>query len=143
MYTSDTFRILAYSELYLFRYISTYSRIFRIAYWEFRSIPAYSAPFVTLAYSQPYHIPSQGVFRTGDVFRTVYSGIIQSYSGISRTLCNAYLCRNLIYSESWNFQNPSIISSRRIFKTVLFTKIGKPCLTQEIQNPDILTILEY
>ena len=64
MYTSDTFRILAYPELYLFRYISTYSRIFRIAYWEFRSIPAYSAPFVTLAYSKPYHIPSQGVFRT-------------------------------------------------------------------------------
>ena len=26
---------------------------------------------------------------------------------------------------------------------VIFTKIGKPCVTLEIQNPDILTIMEY
>ena len=31
-----------------------------------------------------------------------------------------------------HFQNP-----------VKFTKIGKPCVTLEIQNPDILTFLEY
>ena len=30
-----------------------------------------------------------------------------------------------------------------IHNTVIYTKIGKPCLTLEIQNPGTLAILEY
>ena len=45
-------------------------------------------------------------------------GIIQPYSGISRTLCNAWIGRNLGYSESWNIQNRFIIAYRRISRTL-------------------------
>ena len=51
---------------------------------------------------------------------TVYSGIIQRYSGIFRTLCNACICRNLAYLEFWNIQNPSIIASWGIFRTLSY-----------------------
>ena len=30
-----------------------------------------------------------------------------------------------------------------IQKPVTFTKIGRPCVTLEIQSPDILTVMEY
>ena len=39
-----------------------------------------------------------------------------------KTLCNACICRNLAYSEFWNIQNPSIIASRRIFRTLSYLK---------------------
>ena len=45
-----------------------------------------------------------------------HRGIIQPYLDIFRALCNACICRNLPYSESWNIQSPSIITYRRIFK---------------------------
>ena len=44
------------------------------------------------------------------IVRTVHSSIIQPYSGILRALCNAWICRNQEYLESWNIQNPSIIA---------------------------------
>ena len=83
-----------------------------------RLIQAYLAPYVTLIYSQPCHIPSPGIFRTWSIFKTLqkfhqaysvlsivriaYSGIIKSYSAIFRSLCNAWICRNLAYLESRN-----------------------------------------
>ena len=39
----------------------------------FRLIQAYSALFVTLTYSQPYHIRSFGIFRTGWIFKTLWN----------------------------------------------------------------------
>ena len=54
------------------------------------------------------------------IVRTVYSGIIQSYSDIFRTFCNACKCKNLVYLESWNIQNPSIIVSWDIFITLSY-----------------------
>ena len=54
------------------------------------------------------------------------------YSEIFRTLCNAYIRRNLAYSESWNIQNPSIIASRRIFRTLSYLR-----KFTNIQNSDI------
>ena len=131
--TSDTFRILAYSELYSFRYIQAYSRISALL----KRIRAYSTPFLTLAYSQPYHIPSLGIFRTGTIFKSLWDFdqaysepchcqndhnslfrhySITPYSGIFRTLCIAYICKNLAYLESWNIQNPSLILSWCIFR---------------------------
>ena len=50
--------------------------------------------------------------------RGVYSSIIKPYLSILETLCNACICRNLAYSESWNTQYPSIIALPRIFKTL-------------------------
>ena len=101
-----------------------------------RLIQAYLAPCVTLIYSQTCHIPSPGIFRTRVIFKTLqkfhqaysernivriaYSAIIQSYSTICRSLCNACICRSLAYLESWNIQNPSIIGSHHIFRTLSY-----------------------
>ena len=79
-------------------------------------IQAYSAPCVTgvfttlpylktLAYLEPEACskPCETLTRhiqNPAIARNVYSGIIQPYSGIFRTLCNACICRNLTYSES-------------------------------------------
>ena len=80
---SDTFRTLGYWELCLFRYMQTYSSIFSIIktyscilkrYWGiFRLIQAYSAPCVSLTYSQACHILSPGIFRTGGIFKNLWN----------------------------------------------------------------------
>ena len=141
------------------RYIQEYSALLMHIYVYWGIIKAYSAPRVTLAYSKPCHIWSLGIFITEGIFktlwtfdqahsepchRTVYSDIIQPYSGIFRTLCNAYICRNLAYWESWNIQNISIIASRHLFRTLSYLrKLGKPCVTLAYwqfwnnQNPDM------
>ena len=109
--------------------LSLYKNIIRL-------IQAYLAPCVTLIYSQTCHIPSPGIFRTRVIFKTLqkfhqayselnvvriaYSAIIQSYSTICRSLCNACICRSLAYLESWNIQNPSIIGSHHIFRTLSY-----------------------
>ena len=70
------------------------------------------------------------------IFRTLLKGIIQSYSGTLRTLCNACTCRNLPHWESWNILNSSINASQaysepchicenlQIFKTLTYLKPG-------------------
>ena len=156
---SGIFRhIQGYSALW--RHIHAYWRIFKAYSGLFRHIhhplqPLYIHNIVifrALTYLQPEayselcetltrHIQNPAIVRT---FRTVFPGIIQPYSDIFRTLCNAYICRNLAYLESCNIQNPSLIASWVHFQNpVKFTKIGKPCVTLEIQNPGILTFLEY
>ena len=52
--------------------------------------------------------------RLPGIFRTLPWDIIQPYSGKFKTLCNACICRNLSYSESWNIQNSACW---RIFRT--------------------------
>ena len=76
MYASDTFKILVYSALCFFRYMPAYLIIFSVnkdnqAYWDI--VKAYSAPCVTLAYLQPCHILSRGIFRTGSLFKTLWN----------------------------------------------------------------------
>ena len=138
---SDIFRILAYSALCFFRYMLAYSIIFSVIktysdmlrhYWSiFRHIQAYSAPCVILAYSQLCHILNPDIFRTGGLFKILWNvdqaysgpctkGILQAYLDIFRILGNAYIRRTLAYLESWNIQNPSVIASRRIFRTLSF-----------------------
>ena len=44
------------------------------------------------------------------IFKTLPQGIIYLYSDIFRTLCNAYILRNLAYSKCWDIQNHSYFS---------------------------------
>ena len=61
---SETFRILAYSKPCVFKHFQHYWGIVGL-------IQAYSSPCVTLAYSQPCHIPSHDIFRTRGIFKTL------------------------------------------------------------------------
>ena len=85
--------------------------------------PCNLAIFWALAYLEPEeHSKSYEIFTTHiqnlAIVRAVHSGIIQLYLSIFRTFCNACISRNLKYSESWNIQNPSIIASWSIFRTL-------------------------
>ena len=99
------------------------------------------------------HIHSLGIFRTGGIFKNLlnfghaYSkpcnsqnSLFRNYSviGIFRTLRNPRICRNLAYSEP--FHNYILMP---IQNPVIYTKIGKPCITLGDYNPGILTNLEY
>ena len=118
---SDIFRILTFSALSLFRDMQAYTSIFSIikAYSGlFRHIqhvlfPSHIHDLVILralvyleqeAYSKPYKTLTKHI-EDPAITRTVFSSITQSYSGIFRTLCNAYMCRNLAYSEYCNIRN--------------------------------------
>ena len=75
-------------------------------------------PYVELeTYSKPCETSKRDIQNPAMVI-IVYSGIIQPYSGICRTLCNFCICSNLTCWLSWNIQNPSIIAYRRIFRTL-------------------------
>ena len=85
-----------------------------------RLIEAYAAPCVTL----PIHnlvifqaLPylERSIFKTLWKFEQVYSepchsqnSLFKHYSAIFRTLCNAFICRNLACLESCNIPNPFI-----------------------------------
>ena len=60
----------------------------------------------------------------GELLRHIraYWDIIQPYSGIFRTLCNACIFRNLVYSESCIIQYSSIIASWRTFRTLWYLR---------------------
>ena len=138
-----TFKILAYSELSLFRYIQAYSNTLRIS-------NAYL--------SQTFHIPSPGMLRTKSIFKIllnfdqVYSepchsenSLFRHYSAIFRHIQNLVLPShiqkpgifgNLEYSEPFHNCIPSSVQNSAIFK-----KIGKPFATLEIENLGILAIL--
>ena len=45
-----------------------------------------------------------------------YTGIIQAYSDIFKTLCNPGIFRTVVYPESWHIQNPGI------FRTLAYSK---------------------
>ena len=137
-------------ELCLSSYRRTYSSISTLRhihiYWDI--IKAYSSLFRHIQHSlQPSRICILSIFRplayleleaylkhsetlkrhlqNSTIVKTVYSGIIQSYSGIIRTLCNACICRNLAFLELWNIYYPSIIASCRIVRTLSLSQIGK------------------
>ena len=57
---------------------------------------------------------------TESIFRTLPLGIISPYSDIFRTVCNLCICRNQAYWQSWIIQNPSIIASWCILRTLSY-----------------------
>ena len=126
---SGTFRILAYSELCFFRNMpayliifsitKAYSRIFGHYYGIFRLIQAYLAPCVTLVYSQPYHIVSPGVIKTGGLFKNLRN--------IGQPCSES--CHGAFFSH---IQNSSINTSRRIFRILSYLR-----KFTNIQNSDI------
>ena len=65
----------------LFRYmdIQAYSASSRYIHTYWGIVKAYSAPCVTLTYSQPCHILSTDIFRTGGIFKTLWN-FHQAYS---------------------------------------------------------------
>ena len=78
---AGTFRILAYLELCLFRYMLAYSSILSITklypsilrYHQgiLQLIQVDSAPCRNLPYSEPCHIPRPRIFRTEKIFKTL------------------------------------------------------------------------
>ena len=49
-----------------------------------------------------------------------YSGIIQTYSDIFRTLCNPVIFRTVVYPEQWYIQNQKHIQIFGIFTTLVY-----------------------
>ena len=75
-------------------------------------------------------------FKTLWIFDLAYTksfNLIEAYSEPSVTLA----CRNLEYSEPFLYCVPTHIQN-----SVIFTKINKPWVTLEIQNPGTLKILK-
>ena len=78
---------------------------------------AFSAPFVILAYSQPYHSLSPGIFRIRGLFKTLWN-IDEAYSepfhGVLFSHIQAYSepCVKLAYAETWYTRNPEIFRAR-------------------------------
>ena len=58
-------------DLGIFRHIQTYAA---------RHIQAYSKPFLSLTYSDPWHIQNLDKFRTRGIFRTLESSEPEAYS---------------------------------------------------------------
>ena len=59
-----------------------------------------------------------GTFRHNQV----YPGIIQTYSGIFKTLCNPGIFRTVVYPESWHIQNQKYIQNPSIFTTLAYSE---------------------
>ena len=119
---SEIFRILAYSALCLLGvwwHIQSYSVLLRhfYAYWDiikaYLLIQAYSAPCVTLAYSQPCHILSLGIFITRGLFETLRN-VDQAYA---EPRYRALFSHIQAYSELGH-----ITKDLRIFKTLTYLK---------------------
>ena len=98
-------------------YIQRHKRIFThietLLRLIFRLIQAHSAPWVTIAYSQPGHILSPGIFRVGRLFKSLWN-VDQAYSepcyGALFSHIQAYSehYANLTHAETWHTQNLGI-----------------------------------
>ena len=85
-----------------------------------------------------------GIFRHNQV----YPGIIQDYSGISKTLCNSGISRTVVFTEPLHIQNqqhiqypgisqPGDIKKPSIFRTLEYSKsdaYSEPCQTSMMKN---------
>ena len=99
----------------IFNHIERYWSTFH-ASWDINK--AYWAPCVTLAYSQPCHILSSGIFRTKGLFKTLWN-VDQAYSEPCHRALFRHIqtssqpCAKLAYAETWYTRNS------RIFRTFL------------------------
>ena len=97
-----------------------------VYYRRFRHIKAYLEPCVTLAYSEPCHIQTPGIFRTQDIFRT-RSWHILVYS--ERCLTLPYWepshIQNTFYTEQFlhNIQAYSVMIVTITISFLFFTSI--------------------
>ena len=101
----------------IFNIINAYSRIPRHYQDTFRLIQAYSAPCVTFAHSEPCHILSPAIFRTGVIIKTLWN-FEKAYSALyHRTVYSAFFRYTetylesdvtLAYAETWHIWNPGI-----------------------------------
>ena len=108
---SDTFRILTYSALCFFRYMSAYSVIFSViktyAYWDI--IKANSGIcLINLCQRLIRHIQNPAIGHYSAIFRHIYN---------FRYAC---ICWSLAYLKSLNIQNPSIVVSQHIFRALSY-----------------------
>ena len=71
-----------------------------------------------------------GTFRHNQV----YPGIIQTYSGIFKTLCNPGIFRTVVYPEPWHIQNQKHMQNPGIFTTLVYSE------PRYIQNAGIFKI---
>ena len=120
-----------FQNIYTFPYQKHYFIYFSCIFWNiwkpsvypwgiFRLILSYSAHCVALTCSQLCHlIPSPGIFGTGGIFKASY-------------IQNPVIFRTFHLSICWYIHN-----------LLIFSKLSKPCVTLEIQNQGILTMLEY
>ena len=98
----------------------------------FLLIQAYSAPCVTLAYSQHCHILSLDIFRTEGSFKSLWN-VDQAYLEPCRGALFSHLqaysepCGTLPYAETWHTQ---ILEYPELFDN---------CIPMHIQNPFIFT----
>ena len=95
----------------------------------FRLIQAYSIPCVTITYSQPCHILSPSICRTGTFLKTLWN-VDQAYSE---------LCHRALFGHIQNpvqllhMQKPSILG------ILEYLELFHNCIQTHIHNPDILT----
>ena len=110
-----------FGSIFFSRYIPAYSITLRV-------IEVYSALCLTLAYSQPCHILSPDIFRTDDLYKTLWKVHQPHSEPCHRALFShiqAYLepYATLVYVKTWHTRNPGIfrplanIQNSDIFKT--------------------------
>ena len=102
----------------------------------FLLIQAYSAPCVTLAYSQTCHILSPDIFKTKGSFKSLWN-VDQAYLEPCRGALFSHIqaysepCATLAYAETWHtriLEYPELFHNRipmNIQNPVIFTKIYK------------------
>ena len=116
------------------------SRIYTHIETLLRHIQAYSAPCVTLAYSQPCHILNPDIFRTAGVFKTMRN-VDQTYlEALSQALFNhiQVYSEPCVYSEHLHMQKPDILGIPE------YSELFHNCIPTQIQNPVMLKkIYEY
>ena len=102
----------------------------------FKILPCWASFLVLLtkcpSSTNPYLEPEAYLKPTETLTRHFQNPATGYYSAIFRTLGNACIRRNRAYSESWNIQDPSIITSLCIFRTLSYLR-----KFTNIQNCDI------
>ena len=120
---------LCFFQVYatIFSVIKAYSPILRNSYGIFRLIQSYSAPCVTLTYSQPPHILSSGRFKTVWIFQILWN-IDQIYSKP---------CHKALLSHIKAYPEPC--ATLGIVGILEYSEPFHNCITTHIQNSVMFT----
>ena len=114
-----------------------------------RHIQGYSGIFSTLcnlANSQPFHILSPGIFKTGGLLKTL-SNVDQAYSEPCHRALFSHIqaysepCAMVAYAEAWHIRNPQIFRTLAYFHNCNATHIQNPVIFTKILR--ILRIMTY